>query len=91
MLLRESILALLSLFAAVTLVLDPFTAQSLGCSASQQAAVRCFVANMLYARIRRSVRSSASGTVHKIVLARSKTEPAKAQVVDPTTNCVETC
>jgi len=47
--------------------------------------------SLFTARIRRSVPSSASGTVHKIVLARSKTEPAKVQGVDLTTNCIETC
>jgi hypothetical protein len=48
---RKSILALLSLFAAVTLVSDPLAAQSLGCAVSQQAAVRCFVANMVTTNI----------------------------------------
>jgi hypothetical protein len=41
------------------------------------------------ARIRRSMRSSVSGTVHKVVPARRKTEPEKAPLIDPTTNCVE--
>jgi hypothetical protein len=45
--LRKSILAVLSLFAAVTFVLDPLAAQSAGCNTSQQEAVRCFVANMV--------------------------------------------
>jgi hypothetical protein len=49
--LRKSILALLSLFYAATLVADPLAAQSVGCDSSQQAAVRCFVANMVSTNI----------------------------------------
>jgi hypothetical protein len=51
MYLRKSILALLSFFAAVAVVVDPVAAQSVGCNTSQQAAVSCFVANMVTTNI----------------------------------------